>query len=92
MKPKIQFTKAEVELAAKVSNDISEDIDCKETRAQLRRCIAYWSWQYTMMATVHTNMIVKHNVDTYENYTNHINKTLEERYWGIVGKSKEEKE
>lgn len=31
------------ELAAKVANDITEDIDCRETRRQLRECIRWWS-------------------------------------------------
>ena len=88
MNPKIQFTKEEVELAAKVSNDIAEDIDCRETRAQLRRCIAYWSWQFTMLATVHSNMVVKQQVDAFENYTHQMTKTLEERYCGLTDKSK----
>lgn len=31
------------ELATKVANDISEGIDNKETRAQLREVIAWWA-------------------------------------------------
>lgn len=38
-----RFTKKQAELAAKISNDIAEDIDCNETRAQLRMAVAYWA-------------------------------------------------
>jgi hypothetical protein len=31
------------DFAAKVANDISEEIDCRETRKQLRACIAWWA-------------------------------------------------
>lgn len=39
---KISETKS-AELAAKVANDIHENIDCKETRVQLRECIHWWA-------------------------------------------------
>jgi hypothetical protein len=31
------------DFAAKVSNDVSENIDCRETRAQLREVIRWWA-------------------------------------------------
>lgn len=31
------------ELAAKVANDVAEDIDCRESRATLREVIRWWS-------------------------------------------------
>ncbi len=34
------------ELAPKVSNDISEGIDCGESREQLRLCIKWWANEY----------------------------------------------
>jgi len=37
------------DLAAKVSNDISEEIDCGETREELRACIKWWA-DYAMGA------------------------------------------
>lgn len=91
MNPKIEFTPEEVELAAKVSNDIAEDIDCKETRAQLRRCIAYWAWQYSMLSEVHSLSMSKLAADTFAMWTEAMTKTLEERYWGPTGKPKEDK-
>ena len=38
-----QFTKEEIELAAKISNDITEGVNCNETRKQLRRSLYFWS-------------------------------------------------
>ena len=40
---KRKFTKAQEELALKISNDISEDIDCGETKKQLRMAVKYWA-------------------------------------------------
>ena len=38
-----RFTEEQAELAAKISNDISEGIDCGESREVLRMAIAYWA-------------------------------------------------
>lgn len=38
-----RFSKREQELAAKISNDIAENIDCRETRAKLRMAIAFYA-------------------------------------------------
>ena len=35
--------KRTAELAAKLSNDIAESVDCGESREQLRRAIAWWA-------------------------------------------------
>lgn len=34
------------EFAAKVANDVTEDIDCRETRKQLREVIRFWSLEH----------------------------------------------
>ncbi len=47
-----RFTKKQTEFAAKVSNDISEDINCNESKEELRMVIAYWS----DVAVVESNM------------------------------------
>lgn len=46
-----RWTPAQKELAYKVSNDISEDIDCKESRAQLRQCVAVYADLYFDLVT-----------------------------------------
>lgn len=38
-----RFSPDEAELAAKLSNDIAEGIDCGECRTDLRKAIAYWA-------------------------------------------------
>lgn len=38
-----RHTKAEQELAAKISNDIAEGIDCGESRQVLRMAVAHWT-------------------------------------------------
>jgi hypothetical protein len=38
-----RFSSKQAELAAKISNDIAEDIDCRESRKKLRMSIAYWA-------------------------------------------------
>ena len=38
-----RFSQKQQELAAKISNDIAEDIDGGETRKQLRMAVAYWA-------------------------------------------------
>lgn len=38
-----RFTDKQAELAAKISNDIAEDIDCGESRKSLRMAVAYWA-------------------------------------------------
>ena len=47
MNPKLglvkRFSKKEAGLAAKISNDIAEDIDCGETRKDLRMAVAYYA-------------------------------------------------
>ncbi len=37
-----RWSPAQIERAAKVSNDISEGIDCRESRAVLRECLSIW--------------------------------------------------
>lgn len=46
-----RWTAAEKELAYKVRNDIAEGIDCKETRAQLRQCVAVYADLYCDLHT-----------------------------------------
>ncbi len=41
--PALASATCSLELAAKLSNDIHEGIDCGETRAQLRAAISWWS-------------------------------------------------
>lgn len=38
-----RFSKEQAELAAKISNDISEDIDCGESSVTLRMAVAYFA-------------------------------------------------
>lgn len=38
-----RFTDKQAELAAKISNDIAEDIDCGESRKSLRMAVAYFA-------------------------------------------------
>ena len=38
-----RFSQEQQELAAKISNDIAENIDGGETRKQLRMAVAYWA-------------------------------------------------
>lgn len=38
-----RFTAKQAELAAKISNDIAEDIDCGESRRTLRMAVAYFA-------------------------------------------------
>lgn len=38
-----RFTDGQAELAAKISNDIAEDIDCGESRKTLRMAVAYFA-------------------------------------------------
>ena len=38
-----RFTSAQAELAAKISNDIAEGIDCGESRQKLRMAVAYFA-------------------------------------------------
>lgn len=38
-----KFTEKQAELAAKISNDIAEGIDCGESRKTLRMAIAYFA-------------------------------------------------
>jgi hypothetical protein len=42
-KRKRQFSYKDAELAAKISNDVAEGIDCGESRAKLRLAAAYWA-------------------------------------------------
>jgi hypothetical protein len=37
------FSNSIIRMAEKLANDVSEDIDCREKREQLRDAIAYWS-------------------------------------------------
>lgn len=50
------------ELAAKVANDITEDIDCRESRATLREVIRWWSLRcslaYCEASALKTEMLV----------------------------------
>lgn len=39
-----RFTKKQAELAAKISNDIAEGIDCGESRHDLRMAVSYFSY------------------------------------------------
>ena len=41
------FNKKQADLAAKISNDISEGIDCGESRKALRMAVDYWADQYS---------------------------------------------
>ena len=38
-----RFTVKQAEIAAKISNDIAEDIDCGESRKSLRMAVAYFA-------------------------------------------------
>jgi len=38
-----RFTKEQAELAAKISNDIAEDIDNHESKKDLRMAVDYWA-------------------------------------------------
>jgi hypothetical protein len=42
-----RYSKKQADLAAKISNDISEGIDCGEGRKSLRMAVAYWADQYS---------------------------------------------
>lgn len=45
-----RFTKKEAELAAKISNDIAEGIDCGESRHDLRMAVSYFAEMASMEA------------------------------------------
>ncbi|MEM0966595.1 MAG: hypothetical protein AAGJ81_10650 [Verrucomicrobiota bacterium] len=46
-----RWTEKQKEIAYKVSNDIAEGIDCKESRKTLRMCVAIWADLYCDLNT-----------------------------------------